>query len=190
MLKNKYSLIGLDEYITNMVIDATNSIKYWKKYKHRKCYKCGKKGHLIKHCNEICNYCDNKHSVGLCPFLINQLLKKTQNVLIKNQYRTLNEINEKLNESTLKLKMKILRRNNKFNNNEFQINNQMLEFKASKPNLFQHKEAIDKMMNYEINNQYKPVQELIEKYIKEENNKIKGRKVNKINVQQPRNAPE
>lgn len=72
-----YNLRVLNEYLVN-VINATCSAKHRRKYRKRKCYKCGVYGHIAQECENICAYCGKKHGNDIC---FNLIIKNSNEIL-------------------------------------------------------------------------------------------------------------
>jgi hypothetical protein len=94
----------LYNYLCISFNDTALGITYWRKNKNKKCYKCGKTGHLSEDCEKVCKSCFNKHAKGICVFKIKEWIKKTHKILkgavVTNPEQIMNKI-EKLKEELI-----------------------------------------------------------------------------------------
>lgn len=104
------TLVSLRSYLGDVITTCLDGIKYWRVHKSHRCYKCGYKGHIAADCAQICHYCFNKHSKGICIFKLDgfcsDLLRKLDSLQKLPTKAQLELDVEKLKEKYQKLSLK------------------------------------------------------------------------------------
>lgn len=86
---SNYFLLCADNRITQLFKNTCLGVHYWRQHKNIKCYKCKKKGHLAKQCEQICYRCGNYHpTLPVCIFNIEKLFNKLIKLLEEKHKKT------------------------------------------------------------------------------------------------------